>query len=382
MDPGARHHGAIPPAPRSLGAKVYMIRPRALRPAALALLLTISWSCAEEPTAALQLVLTPDPSLGSTEEILAQLETIQLVVDAPGGIWGAERSGPLDGGGTAEDWDEDGELEARFELPAPAGGELPVLELGLSQNSDRELTLYALGFAAGTALSRQEAAAAGAATASCPPGEQRKVGIPFNLKASHRPPRVVLVLPPEGTAEELPELGAVTAVLSTTVDPDSLADRARVLAENGAAVPTSLGTETLIAATGGGAQESRSMLSLSFGEPLTEGSYQIEIGPGILSTVGRLFDQDPSTPELEGFTSGFSLGPPSVGGGLPCESCPPGYGCEEGVAGCVPLLRCDVGCEAGFVCDGAQGLCVEDCRVLGLCADPAIACDQDTGRCR
>ncbi len=349
----------------------------------LTLLLMLTPACAEEPTAGIQLVLTPDPALGSIEEVLSQVETIQVVVDAEGGLKGVEGPGLLEGGGTAEDWDDDGVLEVRFETTALNTERLPILEIGLTDNSGKELSFIILGFPPGGDLEREQAAAAGAVSASCPAGESHKVGIPFNLKASHRPPRVVLVLPPDGTSEPLFDLGSVAVVLSTTVDEKSAAEHFKVITSGGDIVATTLKEETLIASAGGDAHERRSLLTLTIEDMLKPGRYTVEVDPGMMSTAGRRFDQDHSTPEEEGFVSHFTMENEGIiGGGEPCESCPVGFGCEEGRRGCVPLMGCGGGCQTGFICHQGQDLCVEDCRVLGVCADPTIPCDPGSGLCQ
>jgi hypothetical protein len=49
--------------------------------------------------------------------------------------------------------------------------------------------------------------------------------------------------------------------------------------------------------------------------------------------------------------------------------------------------RCEIvpgcgDCAADLLCDAARGICVEDCRPFGVCADPTRQCDGSSGLCR
>jgi hypothetical protein len=344
-------------------------------------LLLVLAACAPTPTATVQLVLSTTPDLCRTEDLLAQVATVTVVVSALGGLAGVSAPGPTAGGGTAVDFDGDGVLEVVFQTPL-AGPELPILELGLPHNAGRDLTFRVLGFGAGVAPAPQSAVAVGGVSARVAAGEVRKVGTPFNLLAAARPPRVVLCLPPDGTPAVPLNLAAITLMFSTTVDEATAVAAARVVAPDGQTLPTVATLETLSYAAAGGTTERRSLLTLALAGALTEpGDYVIEVAPGVVSTAGRRFDQDPSTPAEDGFVSRFQIGSGVGGGGHPCELCTTGYVCNDTGTGCLPVLDCAAGCGAGFVCDPAPGFCVEDCRGYGACVDPAATCDAATGRC-
>ena len=190
---------------------------------ALPLCLVTFLACSDAATS-VDLVLTTNPDLCSTAEILAQVATVVVVVDAPGGLAGVTAAGPLAGGGTAVDFDGDGELEVVFTAPPLDGSALPILEVGLRHNADRELAYRVLGYPADAALEPANAIALGGVTASCAAGESRKVGTPFNLRAVARPPKVILVLPPDGATNVPFNLKAVTVMLTSR---DSLASCSR-----------------------------------------------------------------------------------------------------------------------------------------------------------
>ncbi|HEY3356458.1 MAG TPA: hypothetical protein VGQ83_24620 [Polyangia bacterium] len=341
------------------------------------LLLPVLAGCAA-PTTAVQLVLTTTPDLCTPADLLAQVATVAVVVAAPGGLAGVTAPGPTEGGGTAADLDGDGVLEVLFQAPPLGGPELPILELGLAHNAGRELTFRVLGFPAGADLDPARAVAIGGVTATVAPGEVRRVGTPFNLRAAARPPKVVLALPPDGAADVPQNLRAVTVMLSTVVDAASAAAATRVLAPDGHALTLTTALDTLSYASAGGAAEQRSLLTLTLAEGLTlPGQYTIAVGPGIVSALGRRFDQDPATLAEDGFTSRFTAALTVGGGGHPCEMCTAGYECDAAETGCVPLLDCAAACAPAYVCDPAAAVCVEDCRTYGACD-----CDPQTGLCR
>ena len=326
---------------------------------------------------AVQLVLTPDADSSSPAEMLAEIARLEVIVDAPGGLGGVDAEGPLPGEGTALDWDDDGQLEVRFAGP-PLGDALPVLEIGLSANADRDLRFRVLGYP----QSATRVVGAGGAEARVAPGEVRRVGVPFSLAPWARPPRVLLVLPAQGVKAPA-VLAEVNAVLSTTVRPESLPGNVRLLDPLGRSLRIAPSVETLVVSDSTFGQQERSLLVIAFAEPLLhEGDYRVEIGPGLQSSAGRAFDQDAGTAGEQGFSSSFYYKGAEAGGGEPCEQCPPGYGCRPSGVGCAPLLSCSGLCPGGQVCDAGQQQCVEDCRVSGFCLHTARTCDPASGLCR
>jgi hypothetical protein len=344
-------------------------------------------ACATTPTATVQLVLSTDPTLDAPGDLLAEVATVAVVVDAPGGLAGIDHAGALPGGGVAVDLDGDGDLEVVFELPTLTGPELPILEIGLAHNAGRELSFQVLGFAAddpaGSPPDPTRAVALGGVTAVVADGETRQVGTPFNLRAAARPPKVVLALPPDGATGVPIRLGSATVMFSTTVDAASAAAHARLVAPDGTTVPTTATLDTLTYAGAGGVTEKRSLLTLALADVIDQqGDYVVTVDPGVVSTLGRRFDQDPTTAAEDGFTSRFQVGAGVGGGTHPCDACGVGYVCNASETACEPVLDCQAGCGPAFVCDAAQSLCVEDCRVYGACAAAGASCDPATGLCR
>jgi hypothetical protein len=355
-------------------------RPRLLG-ALFLLLAATGLSCGKDETA-VQLVLTPDPDLSPLEAMLPQLGKLSVIVDGEGGLAGVGGTGDLPGGGRAVDWDGDGDLEARFDNLAVGGDALPVLEIGLEANPDRALDFRVLGFdeAASPDSGEGVSLAEGGARVSVPRGQVKQVGAPFNLTSRARPPRVLLVVPTDGATVQA-NLLAVVAVLSTTVKAATVAKNVALTDPKGKSLSiTSVKVETTVVAGGAYSKESRSLLTIAFSSSYEKGTYHLKIGPGIESTSGRRFDQDPETSAEDAFQSSFYLDI-SVGSGQPCDSCPSGYSCDKVKAGCIPDVTCAGGCGTGLVCDASQKQCVADCRKVGLCFDPKQTCSDSTGLC-
>lgn len=331
--------------------------------------------------AAIQLVLTPSPELNDIPTLLARLSRVAVVADAAGGLNGVEDTGERPGGGEAVDWDDDGILEVTFESPVLAGDELPVLEIGVGQNTGRELFFTVLGFADEAAHTAEEAVAFGGASALCPPGEMQTVGLPFNLRAGYRSPKVVMVLPADGSEGVPQSLVAVTVVFSTTVQETSLAGRVALWDPDDVAVPFETLHRNATFTGEDGREELRSILQIQIGG-LLGGLHRLEINPGILGRNGLSFDQRPDQKGENGFTSSFDVLSTIGGGEAGClPGCPPGYACDPVLDGCVPATDCDEQCGTGYVCDPDSNTCVWDCRLFGACLAPGASCDPETGLC-
>jgi hypothetical protein len=354
------------------------------QPARLASLLLAFAACGDGSRTAVQLVLTPDPTVSPLSELLQQVDRVQVIVDGKDGVAGVTAAGPQPGGGTALDSDGDGVLEVMLGLQLSVQSSLPVLEIGLEANAGRALDFRILGVAKdGDPLAGPEqAVAAGGVSARVPRGEVHQVGTPFNLTPRARPPRVLLVLPADG-AEAPYTLRSFIAVLSTTVREQSLAGNVSLIDESLSEPVPGLKTklETLVVAGSAYGREERSLLTVDFPALPDERGFRIQIGPGIESTVGRRFDQDPSTSSEDAFVSRFHA-PRAVGGGMECK-CPDGYRCHDTIPlACVPIVSCSSGCGGGLVCDAQLQQCVEDCRTFNLCFDTKATCDPATGLCR
>jgi hypothetical protein len=335
--------------------------------------------CQDRAKTAAQLVLTPDPALAPVATVLKLVRRIDVIVDANQGLHGVTSPGPLQGGGTAVDWDGDGVLEVRFEGPAPES-DFPVLEIGIGENSGRELSFRIFGFSTPEEPDLERAAAQGGISATIASGQVVQLGAPFNLTPRARPPQVLMILPEDGA--RIPgNLGHFTAVLSTTVKPETLAGNLRFVTPGGVRLPTTATVQTATVLGTSFGKEERSILSIHRVSFMEAGVYRLEIGPGIESTSGQRFDQDPRTEPEDAFVSHFTR-PGEAGGGHVCEECPPGYLCDDDSPACIPELTCQTGCPTGMVCDVTQAQCVQDCRIYELCLDTSATCDGRTGLCK
>ncbi|MBI5549130.1 MAG: hypothetical protein HY901_35035 [Deltaproteobacteria bacterium] len=345
--------------------------------AALAIVLSASLgSCAQAPGTAIQLVLTVTPDIAPEAAILESVEGLHVVVSSSDGLARVSVEGPTPGGGEAGDWDGDGRLDVRFHAPPlPPGMEkLPVLQIDLESNAARPLTFQVFGLGPGSST-LTEALALGSASGSCPLSQVCQVGVPFNLRPSVAAPRVILVTPPEGGEPVANNIVAVSAILSTTVTPESARSHARVLGPDGGVVSLQV-IVSEVAFVLGGETARRTQLTFQLDSPLEPGTHTIEVGPGLVSTTGKRFDQSPATAAEDVFRSTFTA--MSVLNTNGCD-CVPGYSCNELLGGCEPERSCPATCVTGYVCDAAQQVCIEDCRLLSVCSS---RCDLSTGLCR
>lgn len=324
----------------------------------------------------LQLILTPTPEVAPEADIVGQVERLAVVVGSQQGLSGVASEGPTAGGGDAKDYDGDGRLEVLFHSPKVAG-RLPVLQINLEANAGRALSFLLYGLPEPDAP-LTDAVALGVASGTCEAGKTCQVGVPFNLKPSLAAPRVILVSPPDDPNRLNPvssQIIAVSAILSTLVDADSARAHARVLGPSGKVASVKVMVDE-VALSLGGETARRTNLTFQLEPPLETGLHTIEIGPGLVSAAGRRFDQNPATVQEDGFKSAFVAKMAPAANGCHCER---GYVCNQKLFGCQPAASCPASCVAAYVCDPAQQVCVEDCRVLSVCPS---ACDQGSGLCR
>ncbi len=328
-----------------------------------------------DPSGSLRLVLGADPTLNSPQEITTAVSKLALIVDSPTGLLGVTKPGKRSSGGTALDIDDDGVLEVLF--VTAVDNDLPVLELDLEANAGRELDIKALGLGSDDAVSLDAARALGGATVSAPVGKVTEIGVPFNLRSFYRAPRVVLSYPPDGGSLPV-SVTSLTVVFSTPIDASSLANHVLLHCSGQGDVATTATLKDAVFVDLGGAQATRSQLDLELGVPLLGDPCTLRVGPGIISTWSKSFDQHPDHPGADAYEITFT--PPGVASGGNCSSCPDGTYCDAVSERCKSYLDCSNGCAPGLLCDNS-GTCVDDCRVYGTCPRFDERCDEATGLC-
>ena len=105
-------------------------------------LLAAICGCSDVETA-LQLRLTSDATLNTEQQVLAGVDTLVLVLDAPAGFSGAGSAGQTHGELTASDPDNDGQLE--LVLQRDLHGAMPLLRLLPGSNADVSFKITARG---------------------------------------------------------------------------------------------------------------------------------------------------------------------------------------------------------------------------------------------
>lgn len=342
----------------------------------------------------LQLQLTRDSTLNTEQQILTRVDTLVLVLDSPSGFAGAGSAGQAHGELSAADVDQDGKLE--LTLRRDLGGALPLLRLLPGNNAGASFKITARGL-----QKNQTTAVGGVSAASFTEGQVRDLSVPFNLRASFRPPRVLFSLPHNGqTAPRA--LNQVYLEFSKVVSPGK--DQLRLVYKGTAqevAVPGAwqLSQHTVFEM---GLPETRTTATLKLPATcsLNPGTYRIEAASQIKDATGDTLDQDVSTAAGDRFVASFSIAgaPAAAACGLTKETCKndadcgkvTGFVCKiasgETEGKCVPGQAKDCSkkiCPNGYVCEATKSgpQCVPDCRVYGGC-DAKSYCDKDTGVCK
>ena len=363
-------------------------------------------ACSDGETA-LRLRLLADPSLNTEQQVLAAVQSVQLVLDAAGGFSGVSGAGQQLGPLTAKDVDADGTLELMLARDITPSGDLPLFRLLPGRNASRTFRLTVQGL-----RGEQIAAIGGLSTAAFSPGEALDLLVPFNLRPAFLPPNVLITLPHDGQGTVPQALDRVYVEFSKQVATPTVDGNLRLLYEgNAGAVPVpgrwSLGTTDALSL---GLTEKRSTATLQIECTLSPGTYRLEATPAISDPTGTALDQDAVKAGNDAYVGRFTI--PGSTGSEPCtkrqEGCTDSRECNpttadrpatgdlfvcqsadgSGIRKCTPVPQtCEtLRCPDGHVCqqvrsDSNDVDCVPDCRQRGTCATSNAFCDKQTGEC-
>lgn len=312
------------------------------------------------------LALVADPNLNSTEDLIAAVDSIVVIVDSEEGLYepGEEESV---GNVQIENVDRDPALEVVSTVVVP-DDHLPVIRLLRGTLADIPLDVRFLGVppAGGPPVALGHAQSVELAD----PIEH--LDVPFNLRPDLLPPRIVQVLPSDGMVLDPCTLSTVILMFSVPIDASTVAPA--VLVEGRPP------DEVVVDATGLTAQLTVSGIDGSG----TELRYSIDVAPTIRGRDGRMLDQVPPQPGDQGLEANYIL-TCSVRTEAPADPCggcgQSGLSCVEGE--CVPAGCDNVQCTADSVCDPTVSRCTLDCRIWGddVCPDARPRCDGATGVC-
>jgi hypothetical protein len=341
---------------------------------------------------ALDLRLLPTLRLNTERQVLAAARTLRLTLDAAGGFAGA-RSPGAHGSFTAKDVDGDGALELYVVRELAGRSELPRFRLLAGQDRDRPFTAIAEGLAVG-----EELGAAGRRELRFVAGEVAEVELPFDLRYSHLPLRVIFTSPLDQEVAVPPSLAEVVVWFSKEVDPGSLDGNLRLLYRGKVGDRPVPGSWTLESSSlsdlGVVLRQSRATLSLR-DCTLSPGTYRIVVGAGLRDRGLAQLDQDPTRDGADPYEGQFVVAGAAGADAEPCrpqpQQCtkdadcnPPTFACDTKRGQCVRAGggECGAPCPADHVCD-AEGApfaaCVRDCRSAGCAAGQS--CDAKTGLC-
>jgi hypothetical protein len=341
-------------------------------------LIALAGGCGGEESTGLDLTLVPDPNVNRPEDVVRLVDSLVLVLDAPGGLYRPGGEAPRDGTVQIEDTDGD---PSDLELVAtmPLGDQLPWIRIeqgGLPGDASLELLLLGLPAGGGEPVAR--GGAQGIAL-----GDGR-VDVPFNLVPSRLPPRIAEVVPADGDVALDCFVGRVVVVFSKRIEPASFLEPGAVVFDPGGA-PTELSVDA----------------SGRFGEvipPPLQGDetvrYHLTVTTVVEDEAGRPLDQIPAEAGAQPFERDFVL-PCQPGPQIPDPNCgdaepAPRYWCRLGarfecVEGmCLPTSCDGATCADPTVCDPATATCEVDCRHYGpdgACDEARPLCDGETGVC-
>lgn len=361
-----------------------------LRMAALTLALLQSVACGADETA-VDLHFLVDPSIADEASLARSLQSLEIVIDAPQGLYPRGTMRDDDPLRIVRDVDKDGwpELLATVEL-AEGATRLPVVRVERGALDTASIELRVDGVARAGANAGKRIAAGGLKEASYVAGELREVQLPFNLRPAYRPPYVAAVYPADGSRDVLPSTGSMLIVFSKPMALTSLqgANVIQLLAVDGdQETPVRAARIELREQYAGGP----TMAEYHFAEPLAvDRLHRVRVTSAARDVAGRALDQQGQKSGNQPFESQFSTSPeavPSIPSTMTqwCDqggnACAPGLRCDNALKGCLPD-GCPASCGAQQVCDRALGACVTDCRVYGtygLCSGQTSC--QPTGLC-
>jgi hypothetical protein len=339
----------------------------------------------------LQLTFATTPQLCTTQQLLAEIDALELILDAPAGFSGATTQGPA-GSLEARDVDGDGVLE--LVLRRAVHGALPQLQLLPGSNGQHSFEIRVHGLAGATI-----AATGGLASVSFSAGVATDLTVPIDLRPDRRPPSVISTTPAAGASLAQP-FTVVSVEFSSVIDTTSLTGLRLVLGDN----PTSGNgwvqwTTQSRTVQQWGVEERRSVATarLPAGCAPGAGDYRIEASSPIKDLHGRPLDQDAADPATNSFSATFTVAGVSTGsicGGCaegtecyPVQPVQPGqrYVCKGGQ--CVPASgSCPQPCPDKYVCrpstdPSGSGECVLDCRIEPSTCAATVVCDASSGLC-
>jgi hypothetical protein len=371
--------------------------------ASLCLPVVLLAACASPDPTALRLRLVHDPELQSEKQILAAVETLELVLDASGGFTGVSSPGQRVGELVATNSDDDAPLELVLGQSLRGRAALPLLRLLPGSNANRSFQITARGTAGG-----QLAAFGGLSAVRFAPGQALDVLVPFNLRAGFLPPRVLFTLPHDGETKAPATLSQIYLEFSKLVTHESAKAGLKLVYQGkGGDQPVpggwTLGTNQL-ADLGLPAERTTATFQTGDGCALSPGTYRLEASAAIVDARGAALDQRADNDVADGYVGRFTI--PGAPEAAPCakpaskcvgdEDCndkaadagTQQWVCDKGSGKCVlasascPALPC----PKGYVCQpaaapGAGSKCVQDCRVLGTCPGVQDYCEASSGLC-
>lgn len=323
----------------------------------------------------IDLTLSVDPNVSSSEELAGRLGTLIVILDSDEGLYppGAEVS---DGDLQVKNADADPALEL-VQTVSLSDAILPTIRIERGNLTVSTVDVRVIGLERDDATAIADGAARALSFDSVEP-----VSVPFNFIDSARPPRVADVYPGDGMTIQGCDLGSISLVFSRPMDAATL----------GPAITIESPSVTIASVE---LNESRLVADVTFSVPISGDGAEIPIELQVSSDAsaddGTPLDQigGQAGPQPYESTLRIRCGPPPT---FPCtpDSCAWSCGskdcpnlaqiaCVDDV--CIPVA-CSVSCDEGTVCDPLRDQCVEDCREADALTTCAVGtCSETTGLC-
>lgn len=346
------------------------------------------------PTA-IDLSLVTDPNYTDESALLAEIETLELILDAPQGLYPLSSAREM-GSMRIEDVDNDGaaELVTSFDV----GGKLPMIRVeqgGL--DSDVAVDVLVRGIGATGRLASGENFGL-----SFDEGKVTSRALVFNTLPTHRAPKVMQTVPANG--QELDMVALIQIVFSKRMEATALLQPGVVrivkVGSNNEEEDVTSGASVKVnhqsTANGETSTVTLEFLPQETGgtptSPLDFGTYRIHVSTDAIEEAGdrRALDQAPGTAGNQPFMAQFSIKSTDVGVTYPARAPDLIELCENGGDVCPQSLVCNrtlmactqESCECPdptMVCDPAWKICTPDCNLVGsdACLSDSSVCGPD-----
>ncbi|MCB9557956.1 MAG: hypothetical protein H6707_17720 [Deltaproteobacteria bacterium] len=332
-------------------------------------------------TTAIDLSLIADTNISDAEQLLAEVDVIDLVLDSDQGLYPLSAAAQYDNI-TISDVDNDGSAELTARFATNGLDHLPLIRVERGSLTDVPLAVSLRG------LQKQTAAlyaAGGLRGAMFSAGRTERLSVPFNVVPRFRPPQVSQVVPGHGSSVSESEFsGPIFIFFTKLMDQRSLLEPSTITLNRISPTPQTIAARQILLFQDRPGDDPTITMTVEFhlSATLSGGTYEVKVSSAAVDTTAehRPLDQAPMQPGNQGWRSTFVIAAGALKGPDPVKAtqcgsgpgCPVGTRCEPKLGRCEPTA-CPASCPQTLVCDSALNRCVQDCRLYGGATCPATA---------